>query len=490
MESRKTASRGGRMIANLKPYHKMKDSGVPWLGQVPEHWDVEPNRALFEEIKDPNHPDEPMLSVTISKGVIQQSALLSDTSKKDSSNLDKAKYKLVRPDDIAYNKMRAWQGAIGGSRFQGIISPAYIVQRPRTGISSEYMNYLLRTPAFAKEAERWSYGITSDMWSLRSEHFKMIYCCRPTLPEQTIIVRFLDHADRRIRRYIRAKQKLLKLLEEQKQAIIHRAVTRGLDPNVRLKPSGIPWLGDIPEHWEVRRAKAVCSAIIDCKNRTPETVDDGEYLVVRTTCIRNGQFDPSGGYKTDGKNYLIWSARGAPHAGDVFFTREAPAGEACLVPERDDLCMGQRMMYFRPDPELLDPQFLLLNIYGPLTRTYVELATNGSTVGHLRLGQIYALPILWCPLEEQQAIIEHVEQANQHIDSTRINAEREILLLREYRTRLIADVVTGKLDVREVAKQLSEEAGETEPLDEADSFSDGEEDAADGLESAPEEIEA
>ena len=236
----------------LKPYQDYKDSGVPWLGEVPKHWEVLPNRALFAEVKERDHPEEQMLSVTITRGVIRQQALLVDSSKKDSSNQDKSAYKLVRPGDIAYNKMRAWQGSVGVSGYQGIVSPAYVVERPRDGTDSRYLHYLLRTPAFSKEAERWSYGITSDMWSLRPEHFKMIYGCLPPLPEQAAIVRFLDHADRRIRRYIRAKQKLIALLEEQKQTIIHRAVTRGLDPNVRLKPSGVEWLGDVPEHWEVR----------------------------------------------------------------------------------------------------------------------------------------------------------------------------------------------------------------------------------------------
>src|SRR5665811_243429 len=140
----------------LKHYPAMKESGVPWLGEVPEYWGVKPNRALFEEVKDQGHPDEPMLSVTISRGVISQDDLLADTSKKDSSNLDKTKYKLVQPGDIAYNKMRAWQGAVGSSKLRGIISPAYIVQRPRSGVQAEYMHYLMRTPAFAKEAERLS----------------------------------------------------------------------------------------------------------------------------------------------------------------------------------------------------------------------------------------------------------------------------------------------------------------------------------------------
>ena len=131
------------------------------------------------------------------------------------------------------------------------------------------------------------------------------------------------------------------------------------------------------------------------------------------------------------------------------------------------------MMYFRPNPELLDPRFLLLNIYGPLTRTYVELATNGSTVGHLRLGQVYALPILWCPLEEQLGIVEWVDESAQAIDRTVERAHREISLLRELRTRLIADVVTGKLDVREAAAKLPEEIEEPDVLEEAGDILDG-----------------
>lgn len=144
------------------------------------------------------------------------------------------------------------------------------------------------------------------------------------------------------------------------------------------------------------------------------------------------------------------------------------------------------MMYFRPDPELLDPKFLLLNIYGPLTRTYIELTTNGSTVGHLRLGQVYSLPILWCPLKEQRAIVRFVDDATQGIERARLAAHREILLLREYRTRLIADVVTGKLDVREAAAHLPDEAEDLEAADEAEIETD--DDMADDV--ATEEAEA
>ena len=151
------------MIADLKPYPEYKESGLPWLGQVPGNWSVLPNRALFAEVKDRNHPDEEMLSVTITRGIVRQKTLLAGSSKKDSSNIDKSAYKLVQPRDIAYNKMRAWQGAIGASDLRGIISPAYVVMRLREDDNlPRYFHHLYRTPQFAKEAERWSYGITSD----------------------------------------------------------------------------------------------------------------------------------------------------------------------------------------------------------------------------------------------------------------------------------------------------------------------------------------
>ena len=179
------------IMSNLASYPAMKESGIEWLGEVPEHWEVVPNRTLFDEIKDRDCSDEQMLSVTIKRGVILQSTLLEGTSKKDNSNLDKSNYKLVQPGDIAYNKMRAWQGAIGASPYRGIISPAYVVQRPRRQSSHPaYFHNLFRIPSFQKEAERWSYGIASDMWSLRPEHFKVIYSCLPPLSEQNAIVRY------------------------------------------------------------------------------------------------------------------------------------------------------------------------------------------------------------------------------------------------------------------------------------------------------------
>ena len=464
----------------LKPYPDYKDSGVPWLGEVPKHWEVLPNRALFAEVKERDHPEEQMLSVTITKGVIRQQALLVDSSKKDSSNQDKSAYKLVRPGDIAYNKMRAWQGAVGVSDYQGIVSPAYVVERPRDGTDSRYLHYLLRTPAFSKEAERWSYGITSDMWSLRPEHFKMIYGCLPPLPEQAAIVRFLDRADRRIRRYIRAQQQLIALLEEQKQAVIHRAVTRGLDPNVRLKPSGVEWLGDVPEHWTLKRFKflvQVTSGQVD--PRRPEY--RGKILVapnhIRSSTGEIVHLETAEDQGADSGKYEV-------RRGQVIYSKIRPNLRKAAIAPLDCLCSADMYPITVREAELRPAYLLLLLLSPPFTKYAVDCSHRVAMpkVNRDALGGCW----IWYPnLKEQDSLLEFIKSVGGPSDLAVAQVAREVSLLREYRTRLIADVVTGKLDVREAAAGLPDDVEELEPLDEADALIDGEEEPTDALATAP-----
>ena len=467
------------MIANPIPYPKMKDSGVPWLGEVPEHWDVLPNRVLFGEVKERDHPEEPMLSVTITKGVIRQRALLANSSKKDSSNQDKSAYKLVRLGDIAYNKMRAWQGAIGVSDYQGIVSPAYVVERPRKGTSSRYLHYLLRTPAFAKEAERWSYGITSDMWSLRPEHFKMIYGCLPPLHEQSAIVRYLDHVDRRIRRYIHAKQKLIPLLEEQKQALIHRAVTRGLDPNVRLKSSGVPWLGDVPEHWDVRRlGTSVKGCINGIWGNDPNGSED-------LPCVRVADFDRVRLRVRLAKPTLRAIApdernRRLLKKGDLLLEKSGggdlqPVGVVMLY-DHDAEAVCSNFVARMPVSARCDSSYLMyLHSHLYAIRLNVRSIKQTTGIQNLDSSSYLGEPVTFPSLAEQADIARFLDEAAADIDDTVNRTRRQIELLSEYRTRLIADVVTGKLDVRSVAARLPDEIKEPEPLDQADPLIDGEE---------------
>ena len=456
------------MTSALKPYPAYRPSGVEWLGEAPEHWEVLPNRALFEEVDERRHPEEPLLSVTITQGVIRQERLLAESSKKDSSKQDKSEYKLVRPGDFAYNKMRAWQGAIGVSAEKGIVSPAYVVERPRSRIVSNYMHHLLRIPAFAKEAERWSYGIASDMWCLRPEHFKMIYACLPSLPEQTAIACYLDRADQRTRRYIRAKEKLIELLEEEQQAIIHQAVSGQIDlstgqPYRAYKPSGVEWLGTVPEQWAVHRLGRLATSFrtgpFGSTLHQSDYVDGGTPLI-NPVHMRQGQIaeDPrcsvSSAVEQRLSNYRL-------EKHDLLFARRGELGRCALVRNRETgwLC-GTGSIRVRIAYAGIEPEYLISALQVGWVGEYLSLASVGTTMKNLNTAILKGVPVLVPPLGVQRQLLNQITLRSRKIGLAISSVHQQISLLHEYRTRLISDVVTGKLDVRKAESRLPKEVEE------------------------------
>lgn len=481
---------GGNLgVADLPPYPAMKDSGVPWLGHVPAQWEVLPNRAVFVETKERDRPGSQMLSVTINAGVVPQEALLAGSGTKDSSNLDKSAYKVVHPGDIVYNKMRAWQGAVGLSAHQGIVSPAYVVQRPRALDDPRYMHYLLRTPSFAKEAERWSYGITSDMWSLRPEHFRLINVCLPSRREQVAIVRFLNDVDRRVARYIRARRMLIKLLDEQRQAVIYRAVSRGLDPDVRLKASGVEWLGEVPEHWAVvplrLRYSQSLGKMLDSKRilgnhllpylrNTDVQWDRINVLNLPTMDIGSGEY---GRYTVQPEDLLVCEG------GEV--------GRSAIWSGQIAVCGYQKALHrLRPQDQTRDVPRFMYYVLRAAAHSGAFDDGHKSTIAHLTGDKLRAHRFPFPSLNEQSAIVESLDASIATANEAVETAEREIALIGEFRTRLIADVVTGKRDVREAAARLPDEREESEPYEEIDAPTKDEEETADDLDAIPDEVTA
>lgn len=476
------------MIADLKPYPTMKDSGVTWLGEVPEHWEVRRLRQVLTRRTERSRPDLPLLSVVRERGVI-----LRDTTSGDENHNyipdDLSNYKVVRSGQFAMNKMKAWQGSYGVSRYDGIVSPAYFVF-DLSGVSGSFFNASIRSRAYVPAFTQASDGVRIGQWDLSETRMREISFVAPPLPEQAAIVRFLDHADRRIRRYIRAKQKLIKLLEEQKQAIIHRAVTRGLDPNVRLKPSGVEWLGDVPEHWAITRLKFVAPQIVDCLHATPVYSDGGAYPAIRTADVRPGELLMHSVRRVDEEHYRQWTARMAPSEGDILYTREGERfGVAALVPADVRLCISQRMMAFRIH-ESQNSAYIMWQIN--CQHVYAQAAADliGAAAPHVNVARIRNFEITIPPRSEQDAIVLAVEEAIGRPTAAIQKARDEIALLREYRTRLIADVVTGKLDVREAAARLPDEVEEPEPLDEIEPDDDADESGAFDVGAVPEEAGA
>ena len=210
------------------------------------------------------------------------------------------------------------------------------------------------------------------------------------------------------------------------------------------KSSDFEWLGDIPEHWKTKRLKDIAK-IIDCKNRTPEYFDDGEYLVIRTSNVRDGRINLDNPSFTNESNFLEWTKRGVPPLGSILFTREAPAGEVCLVPSEYKSCLGQRMMNFIPNKNDYSI-YLLYYFLSCRTKCYLGSITSGSTVHHLRIPQVFDIPVIVPPLLEQKTIAHYLDTKTAQIDRKIDLLTQKATLYSNLKQSLINETVTRGLD--------------------------------------------
>ena len=425
---------------------EMKDSGIEWIGAIPEGWKVSRIKQLFSEVNErcENGENYTLLSVSEYYGVAPKSERISDDDMlTHAETLDG--YKICKENDLVMNIMLAWKRALGVSEYTGIVSPAYCIYRGKQNMCTKYFHYLFRTDMYANLFKQYSTGIIDSRLRLYPDKFLALKCQVPPIDTQCRIADYLDRKCSQIDAIITRQQEVIEKLKAYKLSVITEAVTKGLNPDVPMKDSGVEWIGEIPEHWDFRRIKNCC-LIVDCKNRTPDPDPDGEYIVVRTTCIRDGSFSYEGSYRTNAENFKEWTAKGQPQHGDIFFTREAPMGEACLVPDTDNLCMGQRVMFFRP-LDGSDPRYILYSIYGPLAREYIDSKNKGSTVGHLKLGQVASLPLFYCPPREQSEIANYLDKRCGAIDKVVEKKAEIISRITDYKKSLIYEVVTGKKEV-------------------------------------------
>jgi type I restriction enzyme S subunit len=423
------------MIHDLKPYPAYKDSGVPWLGEVPEHWELKRGKWLFRHRKEINdqRTHTNILSLTL-RGVV-------NNDPDDPEGLvpkDYATYQFFAKGDLVFKLIdleNLRTSRVGLVHEDGIMSSAYVRLVPQhSGVQRFF---------FHQYFDLYQRGIFNQLGAgvrstLGPSDLLNVGILVPSADEQSAIVRFLDYVDRRIRRYIRAKKKLIELLNEQKQAIIHRAVTRGLDPDVRLKPSGVEWLGDVPEHWELRRLK------------TLSWMRSGE-------SITSLSIEPTGTYPVYGGNGI----RG--YAAE--FTHE---GEYALIGRQGALCGNVHLAHGRfwasehAVVASLDTGFDLEWFAAILMVMNLNQYSMAAAQPGIAVERVLNLWIPVPPADDQRRIAENIKRATEGIVATASSAQRGIDLLREYHTRLIADVVTGKIDVREAAARLPEEEAEWE----------------------------
>ena len=464
------------MIADLKTYPALKDSCVPWLGEVPEHWRQVPGRACYRERHVPNTGliETTILSLSYGRIVVKSVDKLHGLvpASFETYQIVELGDIIIRPTDLQndWNSLR-----FGLSRNRGIITSAYLCFHTTDLLTREYGHLLLHTYDLSKVF----YGLGSGLrQNLDWTDFKYLPCLVPPLPEQAAIVRFLEHADRRIRRYIRAKQKLISLLEEQKQAIIHEAVTGQIDvrtgrPYAAYKPSGLQWLGDVPAHWRLLRLKNVAEVqtglTLGKEHRNKPTMCR-PYL--RVANVQEGRLDLSQVKTIDVP--LREAERATLLSGDVLMTEGGDIdklGRGCVWRDEIPGCLHQNHVFaVRCRQSVLRPEFLVGLMASQHGRAYFELTAKQTTnLASTNSSTLRAFPVPMPMLEDQRAIIQVISEETDTRDNTIGRAEQEIDFIREYRTRLIADVVTGKLDVREAAAGFPE----VDPLAAEDDLDDG-----------------
>lgn len=450
------------MISDLKPYPEYKESGLPWLGQVPVHWVTKRGKSYLVRIDERSKTGrEELLTVSSARGVVPRSSANVTMFKAESYT----GHKLCWPGDLVINSLWAWAGGLGVSQHHGIISTAYSVyrSRPSAQINPRFLHELVRSSAFHWELQVRSKGVWISRLQLTDTAFLDAPILLPPPEEQAAIVRFLDWANGRLERAIRAKRKVIALLNEQKQVIIHRAVTRGLDPYVPLKPSGIPWLGNIPQHWELRRLRTLVHSID--QGVSPLAVgflaEGDSWGVLKSGCVNRGTFRETE-HKQLARSFEIDPAI-VVKIGDVLISRAC--GSPTLVGSvgrvrslRYQLILSDKTFRacFR---DSVNVDFMVFAMNSRYYRNQVEQAISGAEgmANNLPLSSLRDFSFAIPPTDEAAAIAAYLESETAESQTTISRLEREIDLLREYRTRLIADVVTGKLDIRETATRLPEE---------------------------------
>ncbi|WP_172591135.1 restriction endonuclease subunit S [Shewanella xiamenensis] len=432
-------------------YPEYKNSCVDWVGPIPLDWDMWKLAHAYQSIGSgttpPSNEDEWYGDGVpwVTTGELRENLVASTSKNVTREAISKFSALKVYPKGSLIMAMYgATIGRLGLLDIEATTNQACCVLTKSATLDNKYVFYWLR--AFRDEIIGLSSG--GGQPNINQEKVSSLKISAPELKLQQSIVAFLDYETARIDQLIAKQQRLIELLKEKRQAVISHAVTKGLNPNAPMKDSGVEWLGQVPEHWVRIKLKHITHKIVDAEHKTAPYFDDGQYLVCRTTNVRDGKLRLEGGKYTDRITYEEWTKRGEPEIGDILFTREAPAGEACVYSGEYPLCLGQRMVLFKLDKLKVSPEFVLFSIYSGLADDFVKQLSQGSTVTHFNMADIQNIPLFEPLLDEQIQIVQELSKILTKLDHLTSSANKAIGLMQERRTALISAAVTGKIDLR------------------------------------------
>jgi type I restriction enzyme S subunit len=435
---------------------RSSERNIPWMESIPARWAVVRSKGLFSVRKELALPADEQLSATQAYGVIAQKEFERRVGRRVvhvMQHLEKRRH--VERDDFVIS-MRSFQGGLERAWATGCIRSSYIVLKPSAAVDVGYFAHLFKSANYIHALQATS-NFIRDGQDLNVGNFALVDLPLPPMDEQRAIGRFLDYADRRIRKYIAAKRKLIALLEEQKRAIIQQAVTRGLDPNVRLKDSGMPWIGMVPEHWEVKRLAQLFEERVERGRRGLQVLT----VSLRTGITIGADIDANGRPRK-----LISDVTGYKFTaqGDVVYNTMRMWQGAVGVSPCDGL-VSPAYVVARPRAAI-DSEFFGELFRTPSFRQEANQASRGIVSDRNRLywDEFRQIACAVPPLAEQQQIAATIRAEVRAIELALASVAREVHLLREYRARVISDGVTGTFDVREAAAHLPNEP-EHEPED-------------------------
>ena len=451
-------------IGHLKPYPAYKPSGDECLGKVPEQWEVlrlkhwlRVNEVVLSEDTDPDYRFDYLDIGSVATGVLTAKPVPT----RFESSPSRAR-RVVRSGDTIVSTVRTYLKAVWhaeGVRVNLIASTGFAVLTPRPGTFPKFVRYVCQSDVFTNRVTAESVGIAYP--AIAETRLKTFDVAVPPLPEQAAIVRFLDYADRRIRRYIRAKQQLIKLLEDQKQALIHQAVTGQIDvrtgrPYPTYKTSGVEWLGKVPEHWEIRRIASFSPKITNgWVGPTRDILTESGVPYIQSLHIKQGQIQFIKKYFVS-NDWLSGHDKAQLRHSDVIVVQTGDIGQVACVPPNFDGAGCHALIIIRTDPDVMSGRFLDLVLRSNYGYNSLLRMQTGALHPHLNCTWVREIFVPVPPLAEQVAIVRYLDKVTGETYSAIHCARRQIDLFREYRTRLIADVVTGKVDVREAADGLPE----------------------------------
>ncbi len=438
------------MNNELRPYEEYVDTRDVWHGKLPKHWDCVKLGMKFRERRTKVSDKEFMpLSVT-KNGIVPQ---LSTAAKSN----DGDNRKLVKQGDFVINSRSDRKGSSGLSNYNGSVSLINIVLQPYE-VNSKYAHYLFKSNSFIEEFYRNGRGIVADLWTTRFYEMRNIYIPIPSLPEQDQIVKYLDNKLAKINKFIKAKKKLIAALKEQKQAIINQAVTKGFDSKVRMKPSGIEWLGDIPEHWTMVQLKRLVKTVKT--GGTPSGADEKYFEPIGFNWFTPSDFND--------ELYLSNSNRQLSNVGksevNIF-----PQGTVMMIgigatmgkiSISEKKCSCNQQINAILCSENIIPEFLVY--FMRAVRTHIFAIAKYTTLPILNQEETKKIMVPSIPCEEQKKIVLKINESVAVYDAGIKKIEHEIGLVLEYKSSLVSEVVTGKVDVQHVFIEKPKKVGRDE----------------------------